>query len=122
VKQSDFLSIVGLQANAFHGVLDHERKTGQLFLIDVTVEFDAAAAAASDDLADTVDYATLAGEIVAAVERDPVNLIESIAERVASVVLAHSRVERATVTIHKPAAPIAVPFDDVAVSITRSRA
>jgi 7,8-dihydroneopterin aldolase/epimerase/oxygenase len=119
VNALDMIAITGLRANAFHGVLEHERRTGQVFIIDLVVHFDVAAAAASDDLADTVDYATLSEEVVAAVESHPVNLIETIAERVASVALAHRQVTSVAVTVHKPSAPISVPFDDVSVTITR---
>ena len=60
--------------------------------------------------------------MVAAVERDPVDLIETVAERVAAVALAHPAVEEVEVTVHKPEAPIGVPFADVAVTIVRGRA
>ena len=119
MSPEDSIAITGLRANAFHGVLERERRTGQIFVIDLVVNIDAAKAAASDNLADTVDYGLLSSEVVAAVESDPVNLIETLAERVANVALAHRAVTRVTVTIHKPNAPIDVPFDDVSVSIVR---
>lgn len=115
----DTITLTGLRATAFHGVFDEERRDGQVFVIDVVAHLDFAAAARSDDLHQTVHYGVLAAEVVAAVESDPVDLIETVAERVASVVLAHRAVKVAVVTIHKPSAPITVPFDDVAVSITR---
>lgn len=115
----DQITLTGLRASAFHGVLEQERHTGQVFLVDVTVELDFAEAAASDDLALTIHYGELAEEIVAAVESDPVDLIETVAERVAKVVLAHRPAQLVRVTVHKPSAPIAVPFDDVSVTITR---
>jgi 7,8-dihydroneopterin aldolase/epimerase/oxygenase len=121
VSADDRITLTGLRASAFHGVLEHERRTGQVFIIDVTVWLDLEAAAASDDLDLTVHYGELAEEVVAAVETEPVDLIETVAERVANVVLAHSPVERVEVTVHKPSAPIAVPFSDVAVTIVRSR-
>jgi dihydroneopterin aldolase len=117
----DEITLTGLRASAHHGVLEHERRTGQVFLIDVTVGMDFAAAAASDDLDATIHYGELAEEVVAAVERDPVDLIETVAERVAEVVLAHERALLVTVTVHKPSAPIAVPFEDVSVRIVRAR-
>jgi len=116
----DEITLTGLRASAFHGVLEDERRTGQVFVIDVTVYLDFAAAAASDDLSQTVHYGDLAEEIVAAVESDPVDLIETVAERVAGVVLAHDVARVTRVTIHKPSAPIAVPFADVSVTITRA--
>ncbi len=117
----DEITLTGLRANAHHGVFDEERRTGQLFLIDVTVGLDVHDAARSDDLENTIHYGVLAEEVVAAVERDPVDLIETVAERVAAVVLAHDRAAVVTVTVHKPAAPIAVPFEDVSVRIMRAR-
>jgi dihydroneopterin aldolase len=118
----DEITLTGLRATGFHGVLDHERRDGQIFVIDVSVHVDVAAVAAEDDLDRTVDYGVLASEIVAAVERDPVNLIETVAERVANVALAHPQARFVKVTVHKPDAPISVPFDDVSVTIWRDTA
>ena len=117
----DRLTLTGLRASGFHGVFAEERENGQDFFIDVVVTLDFAAAAASDDLEETIHYGVLAEEIVAAVERDPVDLIETVAQRVADVVLDHRAAKEVTVTLHKPSAPITVPFADVAVTITRSR-
>jgi len=118
----DTITLTGLRANAFHGVLEHERRTGQVFIIDVSVHLDLRAAAAQDDLGLTIHYGELAEEVVAAVESDPVDLIETVGERVAQVVLAHPAAQVVVVTVHKPDAPIAAPFDDVSVTITRFRA
>lgn len=119
---ADRIRLTGLRARAHHGVLPAERAQGQLFVVDVALELPLGPAARGDDLARTVHYGELAEEIVAALERDPVDLIETVAERVAGIVLAHPPVERVEVTVHKPEAPIAVPFDDVAVTIVRDRA
>ena len=117
----DRITLTGLRASAFHGVLEEERRTGQIFIIDVTVFLDLRAASASDDLERTIHYGVLAEEVVDAVQSDPVDLIETVAERVANVVLAHAAARKVTVTVHKPSAPITVPFDDVSVTITRGR-
>ncbi len=119
---ADRITLTGLRASAFHGVLAHERANGQLFLIDVVVHLSLREAGASDELAETIDYGALAARIVSAVERDPVDLIETVAERVAALVLEHPLAMMVQVTVHKPSAPIAVPFDDVSVTITRARA
>lgn len=119
MNPTDNITLTGLRASAFHGVLEQERRTGQVFIIDVVVMLDLGAAAASDDLGLTIHYGELAEEIVSAVESDPVDLIETVAERVAQVVLAHPVATATTVTVHKPSAPISVPFEDVSVSITR---
>lgn len=118
----DEITLTGLRATAFHGVFDHERRDGQVFIIDATVYLDFAAAASTDELDRTIHYGVLAEEIVAAVEINPVDLIETVAERVAAVVLAHDAAITTKITIHKPEAPITVPFADVAVTITRHRA
>lgn len=121
MSASDRITLTGLRASAFHGVLEHERRTGQVFVIDVTIWLDLEAAAASDDLDLTVHYGELAEEVVASVETEPVDLIETVAERVAGVALAHPPVTRVEVTVHKPSAPITVPFSDVSVTIDRTR-
>ncbi len=121
MKPLDRITLTGLRASGFHGVFERERREGQEFVIDLTVHLDLAPAAAGDELAHTVHYGILAEEVVAAVQRDPVDLIETVAERVAATALAHEAVQSVEVTIHKPNAPIAVPFADVAVSIVRSR-
>lgn len=118
----DRITLTGLRANAFHGVFEHERVNGQLFVIDVVVHVALAEAGGSDELAKTIHYGELAEAIVGAVERDPVDLIETVAERIAAVVLEQPRAEVVEVTVHKPSAPITVPFDDVSVTILRSRA
>lgn len=118
----DRILLTGLRARGHHGVYAHEKRDGQPFVIDLVVHLDLARAAGSDDVADTVHYGELAAAVVAAVERDPVDLIETVAERIAAVALAHAAVQRVEVTVHKPEAPIAVPVADVAVTIVRSRA
>jgi dihydroneopterin aldolase len=117
----DHITLTGLRVHAHHGVFDFEREAGQEFVTDVTAWLDFAAAASGDELAATVHYGELAVAVVDAVKRDPVDLIETLAERIASVVLGFSAVQRTRVTVHKPNAPIEVPFDDVSVTIERGR-
>ena len=121
-RTRDRITLTGVRVRAHHGVFDFEREQGQEFVIDVSVAVDLSAAASDDDLGRTVHYGELAEAVVAAVERDPVDLIETVAERVAAVALAHPAVEEVEVTVHKPEAPIRVPFADVAVTIVRGRA
>lgn len=120
-RPADSIVLTGLRVQANHGVFDFERAEGQEFVVDVTAWLDLSVASSGDDLTATVHYGELAEEVVAAVERDPADLIETVAERVAATVLAHEPVDAVEVTIHKPQAPISVPFGDVAVRITRSR-
>lgn len=117
----DEIRLTGLRATAHHGVFEHERRDGQDFFVDLTVRLPLGPAAAGDELAATVHYGELAEAVVAAVERDPVDLIETVAERVAGVALGFPAVHEVVVTVHKPSAPIAVPFQDVSVTIVRRR-
>ncbi|RNE67393.1 dihydroneopterin aldolase [Cryobacterium tepidiphilum] len=116
---TDSITLTGLRVNAHHGLYDFERENGQDFVIDVTVWLDLSGA--SDSIDRTINYGELAVEVTDAVATNPVDLIETVAERVAAVVLAHEAAERVQVTVHKPEAPIPVPFTDVAVTLTRSR-
>ena len=117
----DEIRLTGLRAIGHHGVMQHERALGQLFVIDVALVVSLAEAGRTDDLTTTVHYGELAEAIVGAVQRDPVDLIETVAHRIADVVLADARISSVTVTVHKPNAPITVPFDDVSVTIRRAQ-
>ncbi|WP_207632318.1 2-amino-4-hydroxy-6-hydroxymethyldihydropteridine diphosphokinase [Occultella kanbiaonis] len=115
----DVIRLIGLGGVGRHGVLPEERRDGQTFLADVVLHVDTRAAAASDDLADTVNYADVAQEIVAIIEGEPVNLIETLAARIADAASAPAAVRSVEVTVHKPEAPVGVPFTDVQIAITR---
>ena len=88
----------------------------------MTLEVRTTAAAGSDDLADTVDYGQVADAVHALIVGEPVDLIETLAERIAAACLAFPGVERVKVTVHKPHAPIEVPFDDVQLRIVAGAA
>jgi dihydroneopterin aldolase len=118
---TDRIELTGLRARGRHGVLPAERELGQEFVVDVVLGLDLRPAAAKDDLSRTVNYGTLADRLVGVVEGDPVDLLETLAERLAGVCLDDPRVDQVQVTVHKPSAPIAHPFADVAVSIHRTR-
>jgi 7,8-dihydroneopterin aldolase/epimerase/oxygenase len=118
----DRVALRGLRARGHHGVFPQEREEGQLFVVDLSLGLDTRPAAAGDDLSKTVHYGIVAEEVVAVVEGEPVDLIETLAERIAQVCLKHEAVAEAEVTVHKPEAPITVPFDDVTITITRRRA
>jgi len=118
---SDRLAVRGLAVHGHHGVFEFERRDGQEFVVDLVLGMDTGPAAQSDDLQDTVDYGTLVEEVRSAVANDPVDLIETLAQRIADVCLRHTRVETVEVTVHKPHAPIQVTFQDVALTINRSR-
>lgn len=117
----DRIAIRGLRVFAHHGVLDSERTGGQNFLIDVTVHLDTREAAAADDLTRTLDYGDLALAVHQRVSEERWNLIERVAQRVAELALENPAAERVEVTVRKPEAPMPLLFDEVSVSITRSR-
>jgi 7,8-dihydroneopterin aldolase/epimerase/oxygenase len=118
---SDRIALLGLEAHGHHGVFDFEREAGQVFRVDVVLGLDTGPAARSDDLADTVDYGALARDVVAVVEGEAVDLLETLAQRIADVCLVDARVEWTEVTVHKPAAPVPATFADVVLTIHRSR-
>ncbi len=118
---TDRIELRGLRVRGHHGVFDHERREGQEFVVDVTAWMDLAPAAASDDLADTLHYGELAERTAAIVAGGPCDLIETVAARVAEMVMTDARVLAVEVTLHKPQAPIALDFGDVAVVVHRSR-
>lgn len=118
---SGTITLTGLRAKGHHGVYDFERAQGQDFVVDVMLELNLAMAAESDDVADTVHYGELAERLVAVIGGEPVNLIETLADRLLAVALADQRVDAATVTVHKPQAPIPHEFADVAVTLRRER-
>lgn len=117
----DEILLTGLKVFGHHGVFDFERRDGQEFTIDLRLGLPLKDAAASDDVADTVHYGELADRMAAIVAGEPVNLIETLAQRIADAVLEDERVKVVTVTVHKPHAPIQQTFADVAVTVHRGR-
>lgn len=119
----DRIRLTGVTAVGHHGVFDHERREGQQFRVDIELTVDLRRAGASDDLRETVSYASIADHVEAAVTDAPYDLIEALAERIAvDVMRTDPRIEATEVTVHKPQAPLTQRFEDVAVTITRDRA
>lgn len=120
---TDRITLTGLRVDGRHGVFDHEKQDGQPFVVDITLWLDLTAAAATDDLARTVDYgelAELAAGIVAGPARD---LIETVSAEIADTVMerfAGYGLHAVEVTLHKPQASIPLEFADVAVTARRS--
>lgn len=117
----DQIALVGVSAHGRHGVFDHERRDGQQFHVDAVLHVDTRPAAASDDLADTVDYGALAVRLADVIRGEPVNLLETLAGRLAGVCLADPRVAAADITLHKPQAPVTEQFEDVRLTVRRYR-
>jgi 7,8-dihydroneopterin aldolase/epimerase/oxygenase len=117
----DRIALTGVRAHAHHGVYAFERERGQTFSVDAVLELDMRAAAAGDDLEKTVNYAELAQKLYAVLTGEPVNLLETLAQKLADACLADPLVDAVEITVHKPQAELGVPFDDVTVSIRRVR-
>lgn len=117
----DRIRLTGLSATGHHGVFEHEKVEGQLFRADVVLHLDTRAAASGDDLGQTVSYAGVAEDVVAVLAGSPADLVETVAERIAATILTHDEVVAVDVAVHKPQAPITVPFEDVEVVIRRDR-
>ena len=120
-RAADQIALRGLRARGYHGVYDRERLDGQDFVVDAVLGLDTRPAAAADDLAQTVDYGSLAARLAAIVSGEPARLIETLAQRLANACLAEPAVTEVEITVHKPQAPVPFPFDDVAVTISRRR-
>ena len=119
---SEKISITGIQALGYHGLLEGERKNGQLFIVDVQAELDLSKAGESDDIDNSVDYNALAVLIHNEITGPAFNLIESLAYRIGIKALdTFKAIDEIEVTVHKPNAPIEVSFADVSVSIKVKR-
>jgi dihydroneopterin aldolase len=121
LRQLDSVSLAGISAIGHHGVFDFERRDGQPFLVDVVLHLDLRPAGTSDDLTRTAHYGEVAELVGSIIAGKPFQLIEALAETIAAEILGRYPVEAVDVTVHKPKAPISVPFGDVAVTLHRSR-
>jgi dihydroneopterin aldolase len=116
------IHIAGLELYAYHGCNESERRDGQVFLLDITMEADLAKACRSDDLRDTVNYSQVIRCAAAAFTSEAYNLIERAAEVTARAVLERFPViESVTLRAHKPDAPVETPAADIFVEIKRGR-
>ncbi len=115
----DVITIEGIEAFGYHGVFPQEKREGQTFLVDVEIETSFDEAIAHDDVAYTVDYGVVADRVATIIQGEPADLIETVCDRIVTMVLSLERVKATRVTIHKPQAPIAVPFAGVSVSRRR---
>ncbi|WP_250506523.1 2-amino-4-hydroxy-6-hydroxymethyldihydropteridine diphosphokinase [Bowdeniella massiliensis] len=118
----DVITLTGITAHAYHGVFAAEKQAGQTFIADIAYQLDTRAAARGDDLAETVSYAEVAEAVAEGLQTGSLDLIETLAENLARIVLGFEGVDEVRVSVHKPEAPIDVPFSDVCLTITRTRA
>ena len=117
----DTIRITGIRGFGYHGVLPAERELGQEFLVDVVLGLKTQRAAATDDLSDTVDYGDIATRVHGFITGEPLALLETLAVRIATDCLRDLGVQIVEVTVHKPQAPVDVPFSDICVRVTRRR-
>lgn len=120
-SRTDRITLTGVGSVGYHGVLDSEKQTGQPFFVDITMFTDFAKAAATDNVAHTVNYAEVAEVIREIVTGESLDLIETLAERIAAAVLEKFPLLAVELTVHKPKAPIEVTFADVSVTIFREK-
>ncbi|MFZ9309486.1 MAG: dihydroneopterin aldolase [Candidatus Nanopelagicales bacterium] len=119
--KKDYIDVLGIRAHGFHGVFEEEKLNGQEFIVDVRLYLSLRTASQSDNVLDTVNYAELAGLVEAEIQGPSLNLIESLAERIATMCLEHEIVDAVRVKVHKPLAPVTTPFRDIAVCIYRDK-
>lgn len=118
----DCIEIIGIQGFGYHGVFDHERRAGQNFVVDVLLKLDLTKASISDDLKDTIDYGAVSLLVTNAITGTPFSLIEKLAGVIADGLLEEfPALQEVQVTVHKPEAPLKVKFQDVVVTMKRSR-
>lgn len=117
------ITITGLRVFAHHGVFDFERQNGQDFYIDATIWIDGDKAAFTDDLNNTAHYGDLAKGLVELTKNDPVDLLETLAQRLLDYALnfGGGKVLKAKITVHKPGAPLPYEFEDVSITVKSKR-
>jgi dihydroneopterin aldolase len=119
---SDKIRVTGIEALGYHGLYDSEREIGQPFVVDVVLKLDLEKAGKSDEIDYTVDYNDIAVLIHNEIVGPPMKLLETLAEKICNKIFAaYPLVEEIEVTVHKPRAPISVPFGDVSITIKRER-
>ncbi|PYI40396.1 dihydroneopterin aldolase [Arthrobacter psychrolactophilus] len=122
MKHRDSIKLSGVTAIGYHGVFDFEKRDGQPFITDVVLFMDVSDAAKTDDLSKTADYGAVADTILSLVTGEAFDLIETLTSRIAEKLLADFPVlDAVEVTVHKPKAPIQVPFGDVSITVFRAR-
>ena len=116
---TDSIRLRGLRALGRHGLAPGERDQAQPFEVDLDLHLDLAPAGATDDLTDTVDYGPLSAGVVELIESESFDLLETLAERIATLAKADRRVERVEVSIRKLRPPVPAHLDSAGVTITR---
>ncbi|MGK7222942.1 dihydroneopterin aldolase [Kocuria flava] len=120
-ERRDRINLMGVGAVGYHGVLEQEKRSGQPFFVDVVMYLDLAPAGTADDVARTAHYGEVAEQVRDIVTGPSVDLLETLAERIAAQLLGAFPLDAVEITVHKPKAPIEVTFSDVSVTIYRER-
>lgn len=115
----DHISLVGIEERGRHGMLDHERQDGQLFLVDADIYLDLQGAGASDRIEDTVDYSQISALLSRIITGPPCDLLEKVATQIAEETLELENVQAVRICLHKPEAPLGLEKQDVKVTIWR---
>lgn len=118
-RQGDWIMLEGMQFYGYHGLHKEERKTGQLFVVDLHLQADLAPAGAADELAATVNYEQVFTAVREIVEGRQFRLIEALAETIAAYLLATYPLQEVMVRVQKPQAPLPGRFRHVGVEIRR---
>lgn len=119
---SDKIKVTGVEGLGYHGLYDTEREIGQPFVVDVVLKLDLEKAGQTDEIQYTVDYNDIAQLIYNEIVGPPMKLLETMAEKICQKIFAaYPPIEEIEVTVHKPRAPISVPFGDVSITIKRER-
>ena len=113
--------VSGIRVFAHHGCTPREKEEGQEFLIDIELEYDASRAAAEDDLAEAVDYDSLASEVYELATGERYDLIETLAARIGEHLMGAVPALRTLVRVHKPQAPMRRKVESVAVEMVFER-
>lgn len=120
--RSDRILVKGIAGHGFHGVFAEERRTGQLFTVDLALEVDTFQAATTDSIEEAVDYSEVINQVHQIITGEPYNLIEALAERIAADLLnSYELITALEVVVHKPQAPVGVIVSDIAAEIYRRR-
>jgi dihydroneopterin aldolase len=115
----DRIEIIGIKGFGFHGVLEEEKEKGQEFIVDIQIDQDLKEAGITDDLNKTINYASIAQRVKEIIEIGSFNLIEALAEEIATKLKDEFLIEKISVKVHKPSAPISIEFQDISVTIER---
>jgi len=118
----DEIKITGLKLFGHHGVFSEEKEKGQNFLVDITFETNTRQPGITDELTDTIHYGEASEYVAQIFDEESLDLIEAVAEKIAmKLLIKYPMASSVTVTLHKPEAPIPVPFEDVSIKIKRGR-